>query len=89
MLTYSNCPCSFRNASCSTKILIITEEINEGLKSREMVNRVCIENDFFIGISINKEKSTTSVIQVYIPYISEKKEEVQKVHERIKSMFDA
>ena len=54
---------------------------------RNQVQRVCIEKDFLIGISMNHEKSTTSIIQVYIPDISAKKE-VQIAHESLRMMID-
>ena len=55
---------------------------------RDQVQRVCIEKDFLIGVSINNEKSTTSIIQVYMPDISAKKEEVQIAYESLKKMID-
>ena len=55
---------------------------------RDQVQRVCIEKDFLIGVSINNEKSTTSIIKVYMPDISAKKEEVQIAYESLKKMID-
>ena len=54
---------------------------------RDQVQRVCIEKDFVVGMSINNEKSTISIIQVYKPDISGKKE-VQIAQESLKKMID-
>ena len=54
---------------------------------RDQVQRVCIEKDFVVGMSINNEKNTISIIQVYKPDISGKKE-VQIAQESLKKMID-
>ena len=44
--------------------------------------------DFLIGVSIDNEKSATSIIQVHMPEISAKKEEVHIAYERLKKMIN-
>ena len=55
---------------------------------RDQVQRVCIEKNFLIGLSINNKKSATSIIQVYMPDISAKKQEVHIAYESLKKMID-
>ena len=52
------------------------------------MQRVCIEIDFLSRVSSNNQKRATSIIQVYMPEISAKKEEVQIAHESLKQMID-
>ena len=44
--------------------------------------------DFLIGVSINNEKSTTSIIQVYMPDISAMKKGLHIAYESLKQMID-
>ena len=48
---------------------------------------MCIDKHFLVGISMYSENSTTSIIQVYMPYISPKKE-VQVAYESMKKVID-
>ena len=52
------------------------------------MQRVCIEKDFLIGVSINNERSATSIIQVYMPDISAKKQEVHIAYESLRMVID-
>ena len=54
---------------------------------RDQVQRVCIEKDFLIGVSINNEKSATSITLVYIPDTSAKEDEVHTAYESLKKMI--